>query len=207
LPQRTQVETIKAKYLIGCDGAHSWTRKQLNIPVEVTTLPAASAPFSISCPHGGFESSSPWTRTLTVIGYAPRRKPQRTQVETIKAKYLIGCDGAHSWTRKQLNIPVVTAVHHVASSFGAIFNFLSARRIRIILSVDSDLDTQVETIKAKYLIGCDGAHSWTRKQLNIPVEGSNTRSAQSSGSKLLRFTTLPAASAPFSISCPHSGFE
>ena len=37
---------------------------------------------------------------------APRRKPQRTQVETIKAKYLIGCDGAHSWTRKQLNIPV-----------------------------------------------------------------------------------------------------
>lgn len=34
--------------------------------------------------------------------------------------------------------------------------------------------TQIETIKAKYLIGCDGAHSWTRKQLNIPVEGSNT---------------------------------
>lgn len=34
--------------------------------------------------------------------------------------------------------------------------------------------TQFETIKAKYLIGCDGAHSWTRKQLDIPVEGSNT---------------------------------
>ncbi|KAJ5789887.1 uncharacterized protein N7518_006898 [Penicillium psychrosexuale] len=37
---------------------------------------------------------------------APRTKPQKTQVETIRAKYLIGCDGAHSWTRKQLNIPV-----------------------------------------------------------------------------------------------------
>lgn len=37
---------------------------------------------------------------------APRKKPQKTQVETIRAKYLIGCDGAHSWTRKQLNIPV-----------------------------------------------------------------------------------------------------
>ncbi|KAJ5188266.1 Monooxygenase FAD-binding [Penicillium cf. griseofulvum] len=37
---------------------------------------------------------------------APRKKPQKTQVETIKAKYLIGCDGAHSWTRKQLKIPV-----------------------------------------------------------------------------------------------------
>lgn len=33
---------------------------------------------------------------------------------------------------------------------------------------------KVEIVKAKYLIGCDGAHSWTRKQLNIPLEGSST---------------------------------
>lgn len=32
----------------------------------------------------------------------------------------------------------------------------------------------IETVKAKYLIGCDGAHSWTRKQLGIPFEGSTT---------------------------------
>lgn len=31
-----------------------------------------------------------------------------------------------------------------------------------------------EIVKAKYLIGCDGAHSWTRKQVNIPLEGSST---------------------------------
>ncbi|KAJ5937769.1 hypothetical protein N7454_004111, partial [Penicillium verhagenii] len=31
-----------------------------------------------------------------------------------------------------------------------------------------------ENIKAKYIIGCDGAHSWTRKQLNIPFEGAST---------------------------------
>ncbi|KAJ6109182.1 hypothetical protein N7486_001416 [Penicillium sp. IBT 16267x] len=31
-----------------------------------------------------------------------------------------------------------------------------------------------ETIKAKYIIGCDGAHSWTRKQLDIPFEGAST---------------------------------
>ncbi|KAJ5826772.1 Monooxygenase FAD-binding [Penicillium robsamsonii] len=37
---------------------------------------------------------------------AQRKKPQKTKVETIKAKYMIGCDGAHSWTRKQLSIPV-----------------------------------------------------------------------------------------------------
>lgn len=30
-----------------------------------------------------------------------------------------------------------------------------------------------EVIKAKYIIGCDGAHSWTRKQLDIPFEGAS----------------------------------
>ena len=39
-------------------------------------------------------------------------------------------------------------------------------------SKSQQADTEV--IKAKYLIGCDGAHSWTRKQLNIPLEGSST---------------------------------
>jgi phenol 2-monooxygenase len=38
----------------------------------------------------------------------------------------------------------------------------------------SNRKLKVEIVKAKYLIGCDGAHSWTRKQLDIPVEGSNT---------------------------------
>lgn len=31
-----------------------------------------------------------------------------------------------------------------------------------------------ETIKAKYLIGCDGAHSWTRTQLGLSLEGEST---------------------------------
>lgn len=33
---------------------------------------------------------------------------------------------------------------------------------------------ETETLKAKFIIGSDGAHSWTRKQLNIPLEGSTT---------------------------------
>ncbi|KAJ5082408.1 hypothetical protein N7532_011451 [Penicillium argentinense] len=33
---------------------------------------------------------------------------------------------------------------------------------------------KTEIVKAKYIIGCDGAHSWTRKQVNIPLEGSMT---------------------------------
>jgi phenol 2-monooxygenase len=31
-----------------------------------------------------------------------------------------------------------------------------------------------ETIQAKYMIGCDGAHSWTRKQLGFKLEGEQT---------------------------------
>lgn len=34
----------------------------------------------------------------------------------------------------------------------------------------------VEVLKAKYLVGCDGAHSWVRHQMNFKVEGSSTDS-------------------------------
>jgi len=33
---------------------------------------------------------------------------------------------------------------------------------------------RVEVVKAKYLIGCDGAHSWTRRQLGIKMLGDQT---------------------------------
>ena len=32
----------------------------------------------------------------------------------------------------------------------------------------------LETIHSKYLIACDGAHSWTRRQLGLPMEGDQT---------------------------------
>jgi hypothetical protein len=31
-----------------------------------------------------------------------------------------------------------------------------------------------ETVKAKYMVGCDGAHSWTRRQLGFELEGEPT---------------------------------
>lgn len=34
----------------------------------------------------------------------------------------------------------------------------------------------LEIVKAKYLVGCDGAHSWTRKQLGISLEGKQSDS-------------------------------
>ena len=35
---------------------------------------------------------------------------------------------------------------------------------------------KTETVKAKYLVGCDGAHSWTRRQLGFELEGESTDS-------------------------------
>ncbi|GAA5972399.1 hypothetical protein JCM11641_001825 [Rhodosporidiobolus odoratus] len=37
-----------------------------------------------------------------------------------------------------------------------------------------DKPNKIETIKAKYLVGCDGAHSWTRRQLGINMIGEQT---------------------------------
>lgn len=31
-----------------------------------------------------------------------------------------------------------------------------------------------EVVRAKYVIGCDGAHSWTRRQLGFVLEGEQT---------------------------------
>ena len=31
-----------------------------------------------------------------------------------------------------------------------------------------------EIVRAKYMIGCDGAHSWTRNQLGYKLEGEQT---------------------------------
>lgn len=40
--------------------------------------------------------------------------------------------------------------------------------------VEQAVAAEDETIKAKYLIGCDGAHSWTRTQLGLSLEGEST---------------------------------
>ncbi|KAL8858219.1 MAG: hypothetical protein Q9178_005231 [Gyalolechia marmorata] len=38
------------------------------------------------------------------------------------------------------------------------------------------LAEDVESIHAKYLVACDGAHSWTRRQLGLPMEGDQSES-------------------------------
>ncbi|KAK4546670.1 hypothetical protein LTR36_001888 [Oleoguttula mirabilis] len=39
---------------------------------------------------------------------------------------------------------------------------------------DSYQSAETETVRAKYVVGCDGAHSWLRQQLQIPLEGEHT---------------------------------
>lgn len=36
------------------------------------------------------------------------------------------------------------------------------------------MEGREETIKAKYVIGCDGAHSWVRRELGFKLEGEPT---------------------------------
>ncbi|PYH64223.1 putative phenol 2-monooxygenase [Aspergillus vadensis CBS 113365] len=59
-----------------------------------------------------------------------------------------------------------------------------------------------ETVRAKYLIGCDGAHSWTRKQLNIPFEGSHTDHIWGV-MDVVPITDFPDIRWPSSIDSPH----
>ncbi|GLA58199.1 hypothetical protein AtubIFM56815_000507 [Aspergillus tubingensis] len=60
----------------------------------------------------------------------------------------------------------------------------------------------IETVRAKYLIGCDGAHSWTRKQLNIPFEGSHTDHIWGV-MDVVPITDFPDIRWPSSIDSPH----
>lgn len=43
-----------------------------------------------------------------------------------------------------------------------------------LISKSSGKEGNEEVIKARYVVGCDGAHSWTRKQLGFELEGEPT---------------------------------
>lgn len=43
-----------------------------------------------------------------------------------------------------------------------------------LLAKSKEKQGSTETVKAKYVVGCDGAHSWTRRQLGFQLEGEPT---------------------------------
>jgi flavin-dependent dehydrogenase len=43
-----------------------------------------------------------------------------------------------------------------------------------LIAKSREKEGSTETVKAKYMVGCDGAHSWTRGQLGFKLEGEPT---------------------------------
>ena len=43
-------------------------------------------------------------------------------------------------------------------------------------SQNKPADGTLETVQAKYVLGCDGAHSWVRSQIGVKMEGSSKES-------------------------------
>ena len=46
--------------------------------------------------------------------------------------------------------------------------------VKVRRSPDEDPNAPREKIRARYVVGCDGAHSWTRRQLGFQMEGEQT---------------------------------
>lgn len=44
----------------------------------------------------------------------------------------------------------------------------------ILAAAKANEASQTETVHAKYVVGCDGAHSWTRRQIGCVMEGEQT---------------------------------
>ena len=70
--------------------------------------------------------------------------------------------------------PVTLSIRHGASSdkSQAGVNGTQRHSSHGMMNDDDSHDSdERETIKAKYVIGCDGAHSWTRQQVGLTLEG------------------------------------
>lgn len=76
--------------------------------------------------------------------------------------------------------PVTVKVRTLSDDESAPDQFGSKVANGLFRQFDGEKDKQIadendtEIIHAKYVIGCDGAHSWTRKQLGIEMEGEST---------------------------------
>jgi phenol 2-monooxygenase len=68
----------------------------------------------------------------------------------------------------------INETNHSAATIGVSRGSLLPDDWNELITKSKAKQTKTEIVKAKYLIGCDGAHSWTRKQVNIPLEGSTT---------------------------------
>ncbi|KAK4184066.1 putative phenol 2-monooxygenase [Podospora australis] len=77
-------------------------------------------------------------------------------------------------------IDVDTSCTHEADAYPVKVRLLRAKRSKSLVNGAGDnahgSETFEETLLAKYVVGCDGAHSWLRKQLDVKLEGDLTDS-------------------------------
>ncbi|BGP19240.1 hypothetical protein JCM10213v2_007327 [Rhodosporidiobolus nylandii] len=70
-------------------------------------------PITVTVRHLSEEEANPdaykGDASGTRSGLFSKKQQRPSKVETIKARFLVGCDGAHSWTRRQLGIKMVGA--------------------------------------------------------------------------------------------------
>ncbi|RHZ44844.1 putative FAD monooxygenase [Aspergillus thermomutatus] len=69
---------------------------------------------------------------------------------------------------------------------------------------ENDTVEQAETIHARYMIACDGAHSWTRSLLKVPMEGHSEHSTWGV-IDIVPITDFPDIRQSCAIQCPGHG--
>ena len=92
-------------------------------------------------------------------------------VSTSSDKYPITLDVGHK-TQELESIRERSANANGASKFDC--DGMGQASVSASQEAGQAVGADVEIIKAKYLIGCDGAHSWTRSQLGLSLEGEST---------------------------------
>jgi phenol 2-monooxygenase len=74
--------------------------------------------------------------------------------------------------------PVSVTVQHLPEEVGIVEQYGSKIANGLFRAFDGDGNArhqgEEEVIHAKYVLGCDGAHSWVRRQLGISMEGEST---------------------------------
>ncbi|KAL9089467.1 MAG: hypothetical protein Q9159_002507 [Coniocarpon cinnabarinum] len=130
---------------------------------HLTEQEATPAQNLTSIPDGLFRSSLAEDDTDDLI-----RKSQRNEgeVETVKAKYMIGCDGAHSWIRRQLGYQLEGKMTDFI--WGVLAPDASGRADRSKISPESIIKA-AQRILAPYNITYQYCDWWTAYQIGQRV--------------------------------------
>ena len=105
LPHHSQGPTLVGRR-VESDGIHGRERRHSKWTVsKLVAIGCRGRSALVSSSFQADPSCAPNLLLTTPKLYS--KKSDENQIETVKARYLIGCDGAHSWTRRQLGIKMI----------------------------------------------------------------------------------------------------